>query len=463
MLKSRVPLLSVALALLVLGGLALAGRGSGGTYTLPAGNPVVSGTTITSTWANNTLNDISTELTNSLDRQGRGGMLAALQLTGGTSAAPALTWSLEPSSGLYRSAAGDERFSVLGSDSFKFSSTTNQSFKPLTVTGRTTTTDLTVSGVCESLEVTPTVAGSEAINATGNGTGYGIITQGGASGGYGLAAFGGGASGVGVQATGGTTGHGASVSGGASGGSGLVATALGGNYTGIVSTGNGTGAGIQGTGGATSGRGIYGVGGVPNGNGIAGLGAGTGAGIYGTGGATGPGIYALAGTAATGATRSDTIVSSNGDISLDGVVIPNAGTSVKNRITPKNIIKAWASISMGTLGACTVDDGFNVSSCATSTTLGGAAHGADTVVLTFPQAFTSANFAVAIGQYTTCQPMVVARSTTTVSIQFQRLKVTGAGSSVTDIYMGNCVQNINSLYPYVWDSEKFSIIATGAQ
>ena len=37
-------------------------RNGSGTYTLPVGNPVVSGTTITSAWANSTLTDIATAL-----------------------------------------------------------------------------------------------------------------------------------------------------------------------------------------------------------------------------------------------------------------------------------------------------------------------------------------------------------------------------------------------------------------
>ena len=46
-------------------------RNGSGTYTLPAGNPVVTGTTISSTWANNTLTDISTALTGSLASDGQ--------------------------------------------------------------------------------------------------------------------------------------------------------------------------------------------------------------------------------------------------------------------------------------------------------------------------------------------------------------------------------------------------------
>ena len=42
-----------------------------GTYSLPAGNPVVSGTTISSTTTNNTNSDIATALTNCLTRDGQ--------------------------------------------------------------------------------------------------------------------------------------------------------------------------------------------------------------------------------------------------------------------------------------------------------------------------------------------------------------------------------------------------------
>lgn len=46
-------------------------RNGSGTYNLPAGNPVVTGTTISSTWANNTLADISTALTGSIAADGQ--------------------------------------------------------------------------------------------------------------------------------------------------------------------------------------------------------------------------------------------------------------------------------------------------------------------------------------------------------------------------------------------------------
>ena len=46
-------------------------RNGTGTYNLPAGNPVVTGSTISSTWANNTLNDLATALTGSISSDGQ--------------------------------------------------------------------------------------------------------------------------------------------------------------------------------------------------------------------------------------------------------------------------------------------------------------------------------------------------------------------------------------------------------
>jgi hypothetical protein len=46
-------------------------RDGSGNYSLPAGNPVSTGTTISSTWANNTLSDIATALTQSISKDGQ--------------------------------------------------------------------------------------------------------------------------------------------------------------------------------------------------------------------------------------------------------------------------------------------------------------------------------------------------------------------------------------------------------
>lgn len=70
-------------------------RNGSGTYTLPALNPVVTGTVISSTWANNTLSDIATALTNSIAKDGQTNPTANLPMGGfrhtGVSAAVART------------------------------------------------------------------------------------------------------------------------------------------------------------------------------------------------------------------------------------------------------------------------------------------------------------------------------------------------------------------------------------
>lgn len=55
-------------------------RNGSGTYVLPAGNPVVTGTIITSTWANTTLSDVATALTGSIASDGQTVVTGNLQL-----------------------------------------------------------------------------------------------------------------------------------------------------------------------------------------------------------------------------------------------------------------------------------------------------------------------------------------------------------------------------------------------
>jgi hypothetical protein len=55
-------------------------RNGSGTYNLPSGNPVVTGTTITAAWANSTLNDIASALTGSVASDGQTPMSGALNM-----------------------------------------------------------------------------------------------------------------------------------------------------------------------------------------------------------------------------------------------------------------------------------------------------------------------------------------------------------------------------------------------
>lgn len=89
-------------------------RNSSGTYTLPAGNPVVPNTLIETTWANPTLGDVASALTDSLDRFGRGGMLAPMRFVDGTVTAPSMAFSSETTLGLFRPSSGTLAIAVGG-------------------------------------------------------------------------------------------------------------------------------------------------------------------------------------------------------------------------------------------------------------------------------------------------------------------------------------------------------------
>jgi hypothetical protein len=281
---------------------ASAARNSSGSYILPAGNPVVSGTSITASWANNTLADIGTELTNSLDRSGRGAMVAPLQLTSGTASSPALTFSSEPSSGLYRAGAGDVRMQVSATQAQRW--TTSGSTLPLALTAQ------------GGITATNSTTNAHALTATGNGTGSGLMASGGAGGG-----------------------------------------------AGIIAQGAGVGEGLRATGGATSGTGGSFLGGAPNGAGVSSNGTGTGPGGGFTGGSGGGvGLVAANGISATASARQTALSLTNGDLSLSGVATPNSNVAVSKTLTPKNLITVWAKGTTNGSGGASVLDGFNVTS-----------------------------------------------------------------------------------------------------
>lgn len=89
-------------------------RDGAGAYTLPL-SAVVTATTITPTWANTTADDMAVELTDSLDRYGRGGMTSAFENLDGTESLPGITFNGDPASG-YRRSATNEMRAVVGTN-----------------------------------------------------------------------------------------------------------------------------------------------------------------------------------------------------------------------------------------------------------------------------------------------------------------------------------------------------------
>jgi hypothetical protein len=301
-------------------------RNTGGVYTLPPGNPVTTGTLISTVWANGTMNDLANEMQGSLSRNGYGGMLAALKLVQGSQVLPSLTFGTDTGTGLWLMEPGElgitcnlSYVASFASDEIHFNTAVLVDTGGLSVAG-----GLTVSSGGASI-----LGGVTANGATSNGAG-GTFT-GGTTNGRGVVAQGSG-TGVGVYAN---------------GGGGTVAIPTEGNSAGGVFISNQLGA-----------------------PGCFGWGTDTGAGVYGRGGTTGPGVFGTgvvggrfaASTAATGSAPTNALEVTNGNIKLSGVA-PDKNVSVGNVVTPINVVKAWASISIAaSTGAATFNDGFNVTS-----------------------------------------------------------------------------------------------------
>lgn len=139
-------------------------RNSSGTYTLPAGNPVVANTLIETSWANPTMSDIGSAITDSLDRNGRGAMLAPLLLPAGSESAPALAFSAESTSGLYRSASSEVSVSIAGTQRQRWTTTFAQTIGNILATGSITAT----SGITGSSGTFATVTISSLLTVNAN-------------------------------------------------------------------------------------------------------------------------------------------------------------------------------------------------------------------------------------------------------------------------------------------------------
>jgi len=144
-------------------------RNGSGVYSLPsATNPVVTATTITSTWANSTLTDVGDALTGSLARDGSGGMTGALRLADGSIAVPGIAFSAETTTGFSRPATNVLVGSVGGLEKFRLNASGATVTGTLGVTGLITATG-GVSGAVTSSSATIT-------GGTINGTAIGGTT-----------------------------------------------------------------------------------------------------------------------------------------------------------------------------------------------------------------------------------------------------------------------------------------------
>jgi hypothetical protein len=329
-------------------------RDSNGNYTLPNA-AFVNGTVISSSVMNSNFSNISSEITNSLDRSGRGGMLSYLRGVNGSSALPAYSYTSETTLGMYRVSSGVLGVSSNGTDFQRWSTTEVRVYQAFVAEKGATITNSTTNGA--------------GITVTGNGTAAGGVFTGGSSAGRGL------------TVTGGAGGTGAVITGGSGNTVGLSVAGIG-SGTGAVISGGTTGWGVN----ATGTIGIVATG--TNGGGVTGIGS-----------AGEAGAKFIAGTAASAAVARTSIYSEAGYLTFTGAsagaaVNPNKDVSFTNTLTPKHFAKVWGNFTTDGTGGVTVNDGVNIASASIS--------GTDLVV-TIAGDFANSAYAVVGGAFNSVQ------------------------------------------------------------
>jgi len=308
------------------------GRDSGGTYTSPSGQ-FSSGTTISSSVMNGKLNDIGSELSDSLSRTGKGGMNARLRGVDGTSALPAYAFTDETTLGLWRAGTADLRVGNNGTDLFKWTATENRSLQALKVSSGGLTID--AGGATVTAGGLTITAGGLTVSAGGASVIASLPTQAGVVGGSTLEI-------TSAASFTTTSGHTYPLS--------TLAKATPNNVVRLnarlkndsaVTDWHEQSLGIT-----------YDVDNTVGSGGSFYLGF--------------TGAKLTSGTTATGADPANALELTNGNLKLSGTA-PNKDEALANTLTPANICKAWAHvITTGGATTATISDGFNVASVSVS-------------------------------------------------------------------------------------------------
>lgn len=301
-------------------------------------------------------------------------MTAPLQLSSGSAALPSLTFGTDTDTGAYRVGANELGLAAGGVLAEKLTAT--GAVFPLVAT--------TQAGIT----ATQSTANGAAMTATGNGTGAAVSGTGGAS------------NGTGLSGTGGAT-----------------------NGIGVLGQGAGTGTGVRGVGGASAGDGVAGVGGT-GGVGVRGTGAygviaaGTGFGVFAEAtDASGIAVDAVAGAANGIAVKARAagaggiaIEVGAGHAKFTGAD-PASTAGFSDTLTPMNLVKAWAVITVDGAGAVAINNGFNAASVSLP--------GGNVIRLTFATAMGTATYGVWVTPFATpFEPFAFTRATGSVDIKF---------------------------------------------
>lgn len=164
----------------------------------------------------------------------------------------------------------------------------------------------------------------------------------------------------------------------------VVIATTGTNVIGGMFTGKGNQSGVSGQGGASAGAGGSFAGGASSGPGIVGVG--------GTGG--GVGGQLTPSTAATTTVHRHALEANFGHVKFTNAVNPLASTAALNILTPKNVCKAWGSITLNGTGTPTVNSGFNIDASPADNL-------SNTITVYFAQDMANANYSVTTGSKST--------------------------------------------------------------
>jgi hypothetical protein len=149
-------------------------RNSNGTYQLPIGNPVTSGTVISANWANTTIPDLATAISGTLTIDGTAPMTGPLKISDGVVSYPGITFNGESGTGMYRKGTFSMGLAVNGADALVLSPTGLVVPQNLAVSGNTTVTGTASVTGAVTLANNLSVAGS--LTTTGTSTLTGAVS-----------------------------------------------------------------------------------------------------------------------------------------------------------------------------------------------------------------------------------------------------------------------------------------------
>ncbi len=288
--------------------------------------------------------------------------------------------------------------------------------------------------------LTQSVSNTEAVLATGNGTGQGVKGTGGASDGIGVEGVGGATDGIGGKFTGtgagkgvvgqgGAGGSGASETvglrgiGGATNGYGVYGTGagtgaggffegvFGGNAKGVLATGTGTGQGIKATGGGSMGTGGEFVGGAGNGIGVATAGDGT-----------GPGLLVAPGASTTKAIQVD---GTSSRIDFAGASSQASTVGISNSLSALSVCKCWVTFDGNGTATADIRDGCNVASVTQDL-------GTNKFKVTFTTPMADANYMVIMDSQLNGFFITTGYTKLAASVEFGIQDCNGVGKDYTD-------------------------------